>query len=68
MRIPTQLAFVTIGFLALTAHASMDAFLNFIDGRMLQASGQQAPPPLNYSSTLKCDQCIRSGFVFCIQG
>lgn len=37
--------------------------------RFLQAANTTgAPPPLAYASTLRCDECIRSGFVFCVQG
>lgn len=40
MRITTQLTLIALGCLALKSKASTDAFLNFIDGRMLQATGQ----------------------------
>lgn len=26
------------------------------------------PPALSYNTNLTCDQCIRSGYVFCVQG
>ena len=63
-----QITLVTLGFLALSTKASSESFLKSIENRILQTTGQEAPPPLNYSSNLKCDQCIRSGFVFCTQG
>lgn len=40
MRTTTQLKLIALGSMALAARASTDAFLNFVDGRMLQATGQ----------------------------
>ena len=36
----SRLAIISLGFLAVNINASMDAFLNFVDGRMLQTTGQ----------------------------
>jgi hypothetical protein len=63
-----QLALVTLGFLALTAHVSAEAFLNTENDRILQGMiDRNAPDFKSYSSSLSCDQCIRSGYVFCIK-
>ena len=64
-----QLALVTLGFLAFTAQVSAEAFLNTENDRILQMAvvDNNAPIKKIYSSVLSCDQCIRSGYVFCIK-
>ena len=56
-------------FLALLFAVAVQAKLltRFLDN-VNQYSWDDAPLALPYNASLKCDQCIRSGFVFCVKG
>lgn len=56
-------AIIAMGTVA--AYTSSDPLLRFLQQA---ATNLDAPPPLAYDVTLKCDQCIRSGYVFCLNG
>lgn len=70
MRSISKATLLILGTVAYCAQANF--FLNPL--RFLQTTDGStttdptAPPPLAYSETLRCDECIRSGFNFCIQG
>ena len=62
-----QQSLVTLGFFAFMAQVSAEAFLGSENDRILQMMpiDNNAPILKLFKSTLTCDQCIRSGYVFC---
>lgn len=66
MRSLSKATLLVLGTVVYCAQANF--FLNTL--RALQTAtttDPTAPPPLAHSETLRCDECIRSGFNFCIQ-
>ena len=50
------------------AAASAQIMTRFLSSKANSDFWDYVPPSLTYNSTLRCDQCIRSGYVFCVQG